>query len=107
MIEPRAEDQYELREQGSDHVAGREAQVLLLRPRDEHRFAQRLWIDSRTGLMLRADVLGRGSRCWNRARSPRSRSASRREPQSVLQPMKHLEGYRQVRPVQGATQLES
>ena len=49
---------YELREQGTEHVAGREAQVLLLSPRDALRFAQRLWVDSRSGLMLRADVLG-------------------------------------------------
>ena len=79
VIEPRAEEQYELREQGSEHVAGREAQILLLSPRDEHRFAQRLWIDSRSGLMLRADVLGpraAGARIQRVLR--RSRSASSR-----------------------------
>ena len=58
VIEPRAEEHYEVREQGTEHVAGREAQVLLLSPRDANRFAQRLWVDSRSGLMLRADVLG-------------------------------------------------
>ena len=34
-----------------------QAQVLLLEPRDDLRFAQRLWADEATGLLLRADVL--------------------------------------------------
>ena len=49
VIEPRADEHYEVREQGSDRVAGREAQILLLSPRDAYRFAQRLWVDSRSG----------------------------------------------------------
>ena len=49
VVEPRAAESYELSIQGSGHVAGREAQQLLLSPRDGNRFAQRLWIDSRSG----------------------------------------------------------
>ena len=101
VIEPRAEEQYELREQGSDHVAGREAQVLLLSPRDENRFAQRLWIDSRTGLMLRADVLGPRHQVLESSAFSQVEIGVKPRPQSVLQPMKQLEGYRQVRPVAG------
>lgn len=107
VIEPRAEEQYELREQGSEHVAGREAQILLLSPRDENRFAQRLWIDSRTGLMLRADVLGPRHQVLESSAFSQVEIGVKPRPQSVLQPMKQLEGYRQVRPVQVATQLES
>ena len=33
--------------------------MLLLQPRDAHRFAQRLWAEKGSGLLLRADVLGR------------------------------------------------
>ncbi len=107
VIEPRAEEQYELHEQGSEHVAGREAQILLLSPRDENRFAQRLWIDSRTGLMLRADVLGPRHQVLESSAFSQVEIGVKPRPQSVLQPMKQLEGYRQVRPVQVATQLES
>jgi sigma-E factor negative regulatory protein RseB len=57
-IEPRLHEHYELRALGPDRVAGRQAQVLLLKPRDELRFKQRIWVDQDTGLMLRADVLG-------------------------------------------------
>lgn len=49
---------YEARLLGADLIAGRRAQVLLLSPRDEWRYAQRLWLDAASGLMLRADVLG-------------------------------------------------
>jgi sigma-E factor negative regulatory protein RseB len=43
---------------GVERIAGHEATVLLVRPRDQHRLAYRLWSDQRTGLLLRADVLG-------------------------------------------------
>jgi sigma-E factor negative regulatory protein RseB len=106
VIEPRADEQYELREQGSDHVAGREAQVLLLSPRDAQRFAQRLWIDSRTGLMLRADVLGPRQQVLESSAFSQIEIGVKSRPQTVLLPMKQLDGYRQVRPAQVSTQLQ-
>jgi sigma-E factor negative regulatory protein RseB len=54
----RLQAQYELRLLGAELLAGRRAQLLLLAPRDEWRYATRLWMDTATGLMLRADVLG-------------------------------------------------
>ncbi len=107
VIDPRAEEQYGLREQGIDHVAGREAQVLLLTPRDEYRFAQRLWIDRRTGLMLRADVLGPKQQVLESSAFSQVEIDVKPQPQSVLQPMKHLDGYRQVRTAPQVTRLES
>ena len=60
-VDPQALDQYELRLNGSARVAGREATVFMLEPRDALRYAQRLWADQATGLMLRADVIGPGA----------------------------------------------
>ena len=57
-VEPRALAQYTIHAQGQRRVAGRNARVLLLEPRDDMRFAQRLWADEDTGLLLRTDVLG-------------------------------------------------
>lgn len=54
----RLQAHYDVRLVGTDLVAGRRVQVLLLSPRDEWRYAQRLWLDTASGLMLRADVLG-------------------------------------------------
>ncbi|MGL6108790.1 MAG: MucB/RseB C-terminal domain-containing protein [Rubrivivax sp.] len=107
VIEPRAQEQYDLHEQGTDHVAGREAQILLLSPRDENRFAQRLWIDSRSGLMLRADVLGPRQQVLESSAFSQVEIGIKAQPRSVLQPMKQLAGYRQVRPEQVATQFDS
>ena len=59
-VDPRALEQYELRAEGRDRIAGRPAEVFLLAPRDEWRYAQRLWADVASGLMLRADVIGPG-----------------------------------------------
>lgn len=56
-VEPRALAHYTLVPAGSSVVAGRKAQVVMLQPRDELRFAQRLLADEATGLLLRADVL--------------------------------------------------
>ena len=56
-VDPVALEQYSLRSEGAARIAGRDALVLLLRPRDALRYAQRLWADRETGLMLRADVL--------------------------------------------------
>ena len=39
-------------------LPGREANVLLVQPRDALRFGYRLWADKASGLLLRADVLG-------------------------------------------------
>lgn len=61
-VEPRALDHYALQPQGRAHVAGRPAQRVLMQPRDEWRFAQRLWADEASGLLLRADVLGSDGR---------------------------------------------
>jgi len=106
VIEPRAEAQYELREQGHEHVAGREAQILLLSPRDDKRFAQRLWIDSRSGLVLRADVLGARQQVLESSAFSQVEIDIKPKPQSVLKPMQHLDGYRKVRPAQAATTLD-
>lgn len=48
---------YEPKLLGSDRVAGVDAQVLELDPKDSYRFAYKLWADSKTGLLLRAQTL--------------------------------------------------
>ena len=58
QVDLQALDVYEFRREGAARVAGRDAAVLLMQPRDALRFAQRLWVDEATGLMLRADVIG-------------------------------------------------
>ncbi|MFY9513035.1 MAG: MucB/RseB C-terminal domain-containing protein [Rubrivivax sp.] len=106
-IEPRALEQYELLREGVERIAGREAQVFLLRPRDELRYAQRLWADKATGLMLRADVIGAQRLVLESSAFSEIEVGIKPQPEAVTQAMKKLDGYRVVRPQQQHTQLEA
>ncbi len=53
----RLESHYELEILGEDRVAGLEAQVIAIKPRDAWRFGYRLWLDRRNGLALRSALL--------------------------------------------------
>jgi len=108
-VDPQALDQYELRPDGSARVAGREATVFLLEPRDALRYAQRLWADQATGLMLRADVIGPG------AERPVIESTAfseieigvKPQPETVLKAIRKIDDYRIVRPRQKRTTLDA
>ena len=105
-IDPRALDQYELRPEGHERIAGREAAVFLLQPRDEWRYAQRIWADQVSGLMLRADVIGAGKVVLESAAFSDVDIGVRPQPDSVLLPLRKLDGLRVLRPQQVPTQLE-
>ncbi len=105
--EPRALEQYEMKPEGSERVAGREAWVFLMKPRDDLRYAQRLWADQASGLMLRADVINPARVVLESAAFSEVEIGIRPSPDSVLQPMKKLAGYRVLRPQQVPTQLAS
>jgi sigma-E factor negative regulatory protein RseB len=100
-------DFYDVRPQGVDRVAGHEADVLLVRPKDGYRYGYRLWADRATGLLLRADVLGRQSEVLETAAFSDVDIGVRSQPESVLQPMRKLDGYRVLRPVLTATRLDA
>jgi sigma-E factor negative regulatory protein RseB len=87
QIEPRALDHYSLRLQGSSVVAGRPAQLLMLEPQDSLRFAQRLWADDSSGLLLRADVIGADGRVLESSAFGEVQIGGRADPQAVLDGM--------------------
>jgi sigma-E factor negative regulatory protein RseB len=100
---------YEVRSLAPDRVAGHDANVLQVRPKDGYRYGYRLWADQASGLLLRADVIGeRGDVLETSAFSEVSIDV-KPQPESVLLPMKKLEkleGYRIVRPTLSPTSLE-
>jgi sigma-E factor negative regulatory protein RseB len=114
-VDPQALEQYELRREADGRVAGREAAVFLLEPRDGLRYAQRLWADLATGLMLRADVIAVGAAGSGRPvleSTAFSEVAIGVKPQpelvtQSLQGLRKLEGYRVVRPQQLRTSLDA
>ncbi len=105
--EVRALEAYDLRVLGTERVAGPEAQVLMLKPRDAHRFAQRLWADQSSGLLLRADVLGARGEVLESASFSDVAIGGKGSPEAVLQAMRKVDGYRIVRPAAVRTKLDA
>jgi sigma-E factor negative regulatory protein RseB len=99
-------DMYELHTGGPDRVAGHEAQIVTFRPRDAYRYAQRLWLENQSGLLLRADTLGpRGEVIESSAFSELQLDVVL-HPQPLLQEMRRLDGYRVLRPVLQRSDLD-
>jgi sigma-E factor negative regulatory protein RseB len=98
---------YDLRLLGADLVAGRRAQVLLLAPRDELRFAQRLWLDQASGLMLRADVLDARGEVLESSSFSEIDIGVRPQAESVRAAMRQTAGWQRVSLPSVPTQLET
>jgi len=105
--EDRIVDFYDVHAQGIGRVAGHEANLLLVKPKDSLRYGYRLWADRHSGLLLRADVLGENNEIVESSAFSDVAIDVNPQPDSVLQPMKRLEGYRILRPVLIPTQLET
>ncbi len=100
-------DWYEVRAEGSERVAGHEANVLTIRARDGHRYGYRLWADRASGLLLRAEVRGERGDVLETSAFSDVVIGIRPQPESVLHAMRRLDGFRVVRPVLTPTGLEA
>jgi sigma-E factor negative regulatory protein RseB len=98
---------YDVYRQDADRVAGHEANVLWVKPKDANRYGYRLWSDKASGLLLRADVLGERSEVLETSAFSDVVIGVRPQPDSVLHAMKKLDGYRIVRPVLASTSLDA
>ena len=76
-------------------------------PRDNLRFAQRLWADTSSGLMLRADVLSAEGGLLESSAFSVVELDVKPQPNSVLQALRQDDGLRVVRPPQRRTTLEA
>ena len=98
-------DFYDVRRQGIERVAGRDADVLAVRPRDAHRYGWRLWADRSTGLLLRAEVIGEHNEVLETSAFSDVAIGVKPHPETVMQPLKKLDGYRIRRPALVSTRL--
>lgn len=105
--ETRITASYDARSLGEDRVAGLDADVMELVPRDEARFAHRLWTDKATGLLLRSEVVDRKENVLESSAFSEVQIGVRNRPELVLKAMKRLEGYRVVTALQEQTSLEA
>ena len=100
-------ESYELHKLGQERVAGQDADVLVLKPRDRHRFAQRLWAHRETGLLLRNDVLGPSGEVLESSTFVDLHIGSKAQPELILKPMKQLDGIKLLRPHAERTTLDA
>jgi sigma-E factor negative regulatory protein RseB len=103
-VDPAALEQYALRVLGTSHVAGRPARQLLLSPRDGLRFAQHLWADEASGLLLRADVIGPDGRVLESSAFTEVEIGGRADPSKLLEGMQPA-GYQVVPSAREAVDL--
>ncbi|MEO8924433.1 MAG: MucB/RseB C-terminal domain-containing protein [Caldimonas sp.] len=97
---------YEVHADGVDRVAGHEANVLAVKPRDGYRYGYRLWADQASGLLLRVDVIGGHGEVLETSAFSDVSIGVRPQPDSILQAMRKLDGYRVFKPVLTPTRLE-
>ncbi len=53
----RLESHYQFEMLGADRIAGLQARIIAIKPRDAWRFGYRLWLDERNGMVLRSALL--------------------------------------------------
>ncbi|MEY2873011.1 MAG: hypothetical protein RLZZ373_382 [Pseudomonadota bacterium] len=100
-------DQYELQTGDDERVAGHAAQVVVFRPRDALRFPRRLWLERRTGLLLRSDLLNERGEVLESASFSDLQLNVKLSAQTLLQEMNRLDGYKVSKPVYTATSLDN
>lgn len=98
-------EHYQVRPLGEARVAGYEAQVLLLTPRDGYRFGHRLWAEKGSGLLLRAEVLDEHEVVLEASAFSELLIGVKPQPELVARAMKQLDGYRVERPLLETTEL--
>ena len=101
---------YELVSEGAGRVAGFDAAVFVLRPLDAARFAQRLWAESASGLLLRADVMAVDGHVLESSAFTNLSIGGKTKPvaaNTVQGALKHLDGWRVLKPASQPTSLES
>jgi sigma-E factor negative regulatory protein RseB len=83
---------------GGDRVAGLDAQVIELDPRDTYRFAYKLWADAKTGLLLRVQTLDASGQVLAQVAFTQVRVGVPAEKAAIATGMRNTSGWTLVRP---------
>jgi len=100
-------EHYSVRVLGRDRTAGHDADVLLMQPRDGHRFAQRLWAERGSGLLLRGELLGPQGDVLESVAFTELTLAGKPPAEPLAQAMKRAEGLPVLPSLATKTQLEA
>jgi len=91
-------ERYQIRSIGEGRVAGHDAQVLLLTPRDGYRFGHRLWVEKSSGMLLRSEVFDEREIVLEASAFSDLVIGVRPQPELVTRAMARFDGYRVERP---------
>ena len=81
-----------------DRVAGIDAQVIELDPKDAYRFAYKLWADAKTGLLLRVQTLDASGQVLEQIAFTQVRIGVPAQKSSIVSAMRNTSGWKLVRP---------
>lgn len=100
-------DSYEWRRIGRDRVAGLDADVVLLKARDALRYSQRIWSESGSGLLLRAEVIAASGQVLESVAFTEVNLAVKPQVESLQAALRQTEGYRVAKPTATTVSLDS
>ena len=91
-------DFYRLKLEGVERVAGVDADIAVLRPKDAMRFGYRVWTEQKKGLVVKLQTLDADGRVLEQAAFSELLMDAPVNPEKLLQMMGKVEGYRVEQP---------
>jgi sigma-E factor negative regulatory protein RseB len=95
----RIADYYKVRPEGSERVAGVEADIVLLVPKDTMRFGYRVWTEQKKGLVVKLQTLDTDGKVLEQAAFSELQLDAPVKMDKLLQMMGKVDGYRVEKPV--------
>ncbi len=95
----RISDFYKVRQEGVERVAGVEADVVVLVPKDTMRFGYRVWTEQKKGLVVKLQTLDIDGKVLEQAAFSELQLDAPVKMEKLLQMMGKVEGYRVEKPV--------
>lgn len=95
----RIADFYKVKPEGAERVAGVEADILLLQPKDTMRFGYRVWTEQKKGLVVKLQTLDTDGKVLEQAAFSELQLDAPVKMDKLIQMMGKVEGYRVEKPV--------
>ena len=95
----RIADYYKVKQEGTERVAGVEADIVLLVPKDSMRFGYRVWTEQKKGLVVKLQTLDTDGKVLEQAAFSELQLDAPVKMDKLLQMMGRVEGYRVEKPV--------
>ena len=92
-------DFYQLKTEGIDRIAGLDADVVVLQPKDNLRFGYRVWTEQKKGLVVKLQTLDVDGKLLEQAAFSELQLDAPVKMDKLVQMMSKVGGYRQERPV--------